>query len=88
MICLFVCVLGWWFLCTGGLKSCFHVGDSPADIQAALAAGSTAVGVTTGIFSREQLEAAGGAAAPAGSLVLLDSLEDVASVLKVLHLDN
>lgn len=57
------------------------------DIQAALAAGSVAVAVATGIFSRQQLEAAGAAAGAApGQLVVLDSLEDVDAVLKVLQL--
>jgi ribonucleotide monophosphatase NagD (HAD superfamily) len=73
--------------CAGGVQACFHVGDTPMDIQAALAAGSTAVAVATGIFSREQLEAAGAAAgAAAGQLVVLDSLEDLDAVLKVLQL--
>lgn len=73
--------------CAGGVQACFHVGDTPMDIQAALAAGSTAVAVATGIFSREQLEAAAAAAgAAAGQLVVLDSLEDLDAVLKVLQL--
>lgn len=55
------------------------------DIQAALEAGCVAVGVTTGVYSRQQLEAAGEGVA-AGRLVVLDSLEDVDAVLKVLQL--
>ena len=34
-----------------------YVGDAPADIQAALAAGVHAVGVTWGVFEAETLEA-------------------------------
>lgn len=56
------------------------------DIQAAVAAGCKAIGVATGIFSRQQLEESG-RDAPAGSVVVLDSLEDLAAVLKVLLLD-
>jgi phosphoglycolate phosphatase-like HAD superfamily hydrolase len=55
------------------------------DIQAALAAGATAIGVTTGTFSREQLEAAASGASP-GRLVLLDSLQDGPAVMKALQL--
>lgn len=55
------------------------------DLQAALGAGSTAIGVTTGIYSRQQLEACA-AEAPPGRVVVLDSLEDVDAVLKVLQL--
>jgi phosphoglycolate phosphatase-like HAD superfamily hydrolase len=55
------------------------------DIQAALAAGSIAVGVATGIFSREQLKGCGAAAEP-GQVVVLDSLEDLGAVLAVLQL--
>jgi phosphoglycolate phosphatase-like HAD superfamily hydrolase len=56
------------------------------DVQAALAAGAVAVGVTTGVYTRQQLEESGGGAA-AGSVVVLDSLEDVGAVLKVLQLE-
>lgn len=55
------------------------------DIQAALGAGSIAVGVATGIFSREQLESYKSDALP-NSVVVLDSLEDLDAVLKVLQL--
>lgn len=72
-------------LFSGGVKACFHVGDTPMDIQAALGAGSTAVGVATGIFSREQLDRYKNDA-PANSVVVLDSLEDLDAVLKVLRL--
>ncbi|KAJ9505118.1 hypothetical protein QJQ45_009470 [Haematococcus lacustris] len=46
----------WWHGATG---------DTPMDIQAALAAGAKAVGVTTGIYSREELLAAAPPVAPA-----------------------
>jgi phosphoglycolate phosphatase len=36
-----------------------YVGDTPADMAAAVAAGATAVGVTTGSFSAAELRAAG-----------------------------
>jgi phosphoglycolate phosphatase-like HAD superfamily hydrolase len=72
-------------LAAGDVKACFHVGDTPMDIQAALAAGSVAVGVATGIYSRQQLEECAGGAA-AGSVVLLDSLEDTDAVLKAFQL--
>lgn len=55
------------------------------DIQAALAAGSVAVGVATGIYSRQQLEECGAGAA-AGSVVVMNSLEDTDAVLKALQL--
>ncbi|GFH08393.1 uncharacterized protein HaLaN_03344 [Haematococcus lacustris] len=41
-----------------GFAARYHIGDTPMDIQAALAAGAKAVGVTTGIYSREELLAA------------------------------
>jgi HAD-hyrolase-like len=37
----------------------FHVGDTPMDLQAAEMAGAVGVGVTTGIYSKEELEACG-----------------------------
>lgn len=37
------------------------VGDTPRDMEAALAAGATGIGVATGHYSREQLRAAGAA---------------------------
>lgn len=55
------------------------------DVQAALDAGSVAVGVTTGVYSREQLLASG-AQAPE-RVVVLDGLQDLAAVLKVLQLE-
>ena len=35
----------------------FHIGDTPMDLQAAEGAGAQGVGVTTGVFSREELKA-------------------------------
>ncbi|GAQ85910.1 hypothetical protein KFL_002600180 [Klebsormidium nitens] len=43
----------------GGIKSHFHVGDTPADIQAASYGGAHAVGVCTGVFSALELTEAG-----------------------------
>lgn len=56
------------------------------DVQAALGAGNVAVGVCTGVFTREQLETSGAAAA-AGNVVVLDSLQDIDKVLKALRLE-
>lgn len=69
----------------GGVKAGFHIGDTPMDVQAAIAAGSIAVGVTTGVYTREQLEQSANGAAP-GSVAILDNLENVEQVLKVLQL--
>eukprot|EP00878_Enallax_costatus_P017227 GHUV01018087.1.p1 GENE.GHUV01018087.1~~GHUV01018087.1.p1 ORF type:complete len:182 (+),score=75.13 GHUV01018087.1:791-1336(+) len=69
----------------GGVRASFHVGDTPADMQAAIAANSIAIGVTTGVFTREQLLASGASAAQ-GQMVILDSLGDTEQVLKVLQL--
>ena len=35
----------------------FHIGDTPMDLQAAEGAGAQGIGVTTGIFTREELRA-------------------------------
>ena len=37
----------------------FHFGDAPQDMRAACEAGVTPIGVTTGVFSADELEAAG-----------------------------
>lgn len=60
-----------------------HVGDTPNDVVAAGYAGAAALGVTTGVFTREQLEAAvqGGA-----KCVVLDGLADLPAVLEALEL--
>jgi phosphoglycolate phosphatase-like HAD superfamily hydrolase len=70
----------------GGVRASFHVGDTPMDIQAALAADCIAVGVTTGVYTRQQLQDSGEGAA-SGKVVVLNSLEEVEHVLKVLQLD-
>ncbi len=48
----------------------FHVGDTPMDLQAAEGAGAQGVGVTTGIFSREELKAVSPGARVAHSSVV------------------
>jgi len=53
------------------------VGDTPRDIEAAKANGAAAIGVTTGPYSRAQLEAA-------GADVVLDGIADTQAVLRVL----
>ena len=60
----------------------FHVGDTPQDILAALAAGATARGVATGIDTKAQLEAV----APGGDVVVLDGLLDGDRFMQVLGL--
>ena len=45
--------------CSGPRPASFVVGDTPADIQAALAAGAAAVAVATGPYSMDALSAAG-----------------------------
>jgi len=45
-----------------------HVGDTPMDLQAADGAGARGVGVTTGIYSHDELTAA----SPGGCLVMLN----------------
>ncbi len=70
------------------MRASFHVGDTPMDVQAALGAGNTAVGVTTGVYTREQLESCDGVdGAATGKVVVLDSLADIGQVLKVLQLE-
>ena len=55
----------------------FLFGDTPSDIKAARAAGSTAVGVATGIYAAEQLQSA-------GADKVLQNLEDAEAILKFL----
>lgn len=50
-----------------GIAVRFHVGDTPMDLQAADGAGARGVGVTTGIYSHDELAAA----SPGGSVVML-----------------
>jgi phosphoglycolate phosphatase-like HAD superfamily hydrolase len=66
----------------GGIGARFHVGDAPMDVLAAEAAGAVAVGVTTGIYSRETLAGAG------ERVVVLDGLADLEKVLQVLQLSG
>jgi phosphoglycolate phosphatase-like HAD superfamily hydrolase len=56
-----------------------HVGDTPHDLRAAAAAGALPVGVATGIFSREELVAAGVPGA-----VILDDLSDLEASLRAM----
>lgn len=66
----------------GQFKARFHVGDTPMDVQAALAAGAQAIGVTTGIYTREELQEFG----KPPQVVVFDSLKDINRVLSVLGL--
>lgn len=59
----------------------FHVGDTPMDIKAALAAGAVAVGVTTGIFTSQQLHEAAGSEA-ATQLITMTDLTDGAAFMR------
>ena len=63
-----------------GISQSFHIGDAPMDMMAAKEAGVTGIGVTTGIYSKETL-------LNAGASVVLDSLEDLETVLSTLNLD-
>ena len=59
-------------------SDCIYVGDSTFDIQAALAAGMIPIAVLWGIFSRDQLRAAGAqleAASPSELPALIRSIE-------------
>jgi HAD superfamily hydrolase (TIGR01509 family) len=53
---------------------CWYVGDSAWDMMAGVAAGMTAIGVTTGATDAGDLRAAGAAVIVAGLLPLLDEL--------------
>jgi phosphoglycolate phosphatase len=68
--------------CAGPIKAKFHVGDTPNDIQAAIKVGAVPVGVTTGIFTTEQLQEY----CTVPESVLLEGLHDVEGMLKVLGL--
>ncbi|EFN54995.1 hypothetical protein CHLNCDRAFT_134806 [Chlorella variabilis] len=62
------------------VKARFHVGDAPMDVQAAVGGGAQAVGVCTGIYTRQELsEAAPGA-------VVLEDLQDLGAVLETFGL--
>lgn len=47
----------------GSITARYHVGDTPMDLQAADGAGAQGIGVTTGIYSREELAASSPGAA-------------------------
>lgn len=66
----------------GPIKSRFHVGDTPNDIQAAIKVGAVPVGVTTGIYTTKQLQEY----CTVPESVLLEGLHDVEGMLKVLGL--
>lgn len=61
----------------GRERSTFLFGDAPQDMKAGKAAGATSIGVTTGVFSREQLEAA-------GADEVFQSLADIDNILKTI----
>ena len=58
------------------IREHFHIGDTPMDMKAAGLAGARALGVCTGIFTREQLAPHQGAGGQ-----VLDGLEDTAAAL-------
>ncbi|KAG2500409.1 hypothetical protein HYH03_001980 [Edaphochlamys debaryana] len=66
----------------GHVAKRFHVGDTPMDIKAAIDAGAVPIGVSTGIYSKAQLEAV----APGQQVVVLESLEDADAVLGAMGL--
>lgn len=63
----------------GPVTARFHIGDAPMDVQAAADAGAVPLGVTTGIYTGEQLLAA------APNATILESLEDLPRVLDLLR---
>lgn len=56
-------------------ERCAYVGDSPADIEAALGAGALAVAATWGVTSRERLESA-------GAELVFDDIAQVAEAIR------
>lgn len=50
---------GFWPCPAGGFKAKFHVGDTPMDVLAADGGNATAVGVLTGIYTKDELEKTG-----------------------------
>eukprot|EP00204_Picochlorum_oklahomense_P003954 CAMPEP_0118802808 /NCGR_PEP_ID=MMETSP1161-20130426/12293_1 /TAXON_ID=249345 /ORGANISM="Picochlorum oklahomensis, Strain CCMP2329" /LENGTH=254 /DNA_ID=CAMNT_0006731159 /DNA_START=97 /DNA_END=861 /DNA_ORIENTATION=- len=63
---------------SNGIQRRFHVGDAPMDVMAAKHAGSHALGLLTGIFSRDDLSTANPEA------IILDDLCDTEKVLDIL----
>lgn len=59
----------------------FHVGDAPMDVQAAVSAGSTAIGLLTGIFDRKDLETC---CSPDDDVIILPNLEDIDTFMNLL----
>jgi phosphoglycolate phosphatase-like HAD superfamily hydrolase len=57
----------------------FLFGDAPQDMKAAKEGGAKAIGVTTGIYTREQLE-------EAGANIVLANLKDKNKILEVLEM--
>lgn len=66
----------------GEIGARFHFGDTPMDLYAAADAGAHGIGVTTGMFSRGQLEDCNTGA------TVLDGLADVGAVLRALGLQD
>ena len=58
-----------------GHRSIFSFGDAPQDMMAGRAVGATSIGVTTGVFSREQLTSS-------GADVVFPSLTDTDRILQ------
>lgn len=58
-------------------RSIFLFGDAPQDMRAGKAVGATSIGVTTGVFSREQLESA-------GADIVFQSLTDIDHIFKLI----
>jgi phosphoglycolate phosphatase-like HAD superfamily hydrolase len=56
-----------------------HIGDTPMDVSAAVAAGGHALGVCTGVYDRSALAAAG----PAERVTVLDGLADAGEVMRL-----
>jgi len=66
---------------SSSIKRRVHVGDAPMDVQAAVAAGAKALGLTTGIYTKDELLEV------APESVVLDGLEDIDRVLEELGLE-
>ena len=49
----------------------FHIGDTPMDLQAAEGAGAQGVGVTTGVYTREELKAVSPGARNSNAVIAL-----------------
>ena len=66
----------------GEIRARYHVGDAPMDVQAAVAGGAQAVGVCTGIYTRQELEEA------APEAVVLQDLCDLPGVMQTFGLTD